>query len=99
VQFDRKHEFYRGSLTRPALVEALNEAHAELFVRLADLPDDLFGTSIGIFGSQVSYAQYLYGYVQHEAIHHGQWSIYAASGEYETPSLWRLQWGLGAGSA
>jgi hypothetical protein len=99
INFDRKHEFYHGALTRSALVLALGKTHAELVAELPGLPEDLFAPSIDFFGSRVSYAQYLYGYVQHEAIHHGQWSIYAASGGYETPSLWRLQWGLGAGAA
>jgi hypothetical protein len=51
---------------------------------------------IDFFGSQISDVDYLYGYVQHEAIHHGQWSLYAAQGGHATPDLWRLQWGLGA---
>lgn len=99
VDFARKHEFYDGALTRSALVEALNKRNAQLVDRLTDLPQDLFRPCIEFFGNNTSYAQYLYGYVQHESIHHGQWSLYAASAGYETPPLWRLQWGLGAGAA
>jgi len=96
VRFDRKHAHYNGDLTRIALLDALNEKHTDLLTLLETLPDDLFAPSIDFFGNQASYAQYLYGYVQHEAIHHGQWSVYAAAAGYETPSLWRLQWGLGS---
>ena len=99
VEFDRKHDFYDGALTRRALVSALNKAHTDLVAQLADLPADLFEPSIDFLGNRVSHAQFLYGYVQHEAIHHGQWSLYAASGGYETPAIWRLQWGLSAGAA
>lgn len=27
-------------------------------------------------------------------IHHGQWSLYAAFGGFETPPSWKLNWGL-----
>jgi len=94
VDFARKHAFYDGALTRNALVDGLRVKHTELMNLLADLPADLFVPSIEFFGHRASYAQYLYGYIQHEAIHHGQWSLYAAAAGYPTPSLWRAQWGL-----
>lgn len=97
MDFSRKHDFYKGSLTRRELIDALSEKHAELLVLLAEVPEDLDRPQIDFFGNQVSYLDYLYGYVQHEAIHHGQWSLYAAVAGYETPEPWRLQWGLGAG--
>lgn len=99
VDFARKHEFYTGALTRSALLAALEARHSELMSRLSDIPDDPYRSHIGFFGNDVSYAQYLYGYVQHEAIHHGQWSIYAASAGYDPPPTWRVQWGLEAGAA
>jgi hypothetical protein len=33
-------------------------------------------------------------FVQHEAIHHGQWSIYASLAGFDTPLSWRASWGL-----
>jgi uncharacterized damage-inducible protein DinB len=98
VDFRRKHEYHEGLLTRASLVEALDCKHAELLALLSDLPEDLFRPQVDFYGSLVSTAQYLYGYIQHEAIHHGQWSLYAAAAGYETPALWRLQWGLAAGA-
>jgi hypothetical protein len=32
--------------------------------------------------------------IQHEAIHHGQWSVYASLAGFETPLSWRNEWGL-----
>jgi hypothetical protein len=55
--------------------------------------------SIDFFGRQISPAGYFYTWVQHEAIHHGQWSLYAAFGKFDVPKLWSIQWGLGAGFA
>lgn len=96
VSFGSKHTFYGGGLTRPELKHALEQKHTELLALLAKVPSDLERPQIDFFGKQVSYVDYLYSYVQHEAIHHGQWSLYAALAGYETPTLWRVQWGLGA---
>lgn len=32
--------------------------------------------------------------IQHEAIHHGEWSVYASLAGFETPRLWKVNWGL-----
>lgn len=98
IDFGRKHEHYKGGLDRRSLMKALAEKHEELLALLSGIPDDLERPQIDFFGSRVSYVDYLWGYVQHESIHHGQWSLYAAHGGYQTPELWRVQWGLGAGS-
>jgi uncharacterized damage-inducible protein DinB len=99
VDFAEKHKFYEGPLTRGALVDALDQRHSELLSLLRGLPADPYRARIDFFGNEVSCAQYLYGYVQHEAIHHGQWSIYAASAGYEPPAIWRLEWGLAVEAA
>lgn len=99
VSFGRKHAFYDGGLERGALLDALHARHVELVSSLSDVPSDIERPQIDFFGRQVSYVDYLYVYIQHEAIHHGQWSLYAASAGYETPQLWRVQWGLGSGTA
>ncbi len=98
IDFSRKHEHYSGGLGREELTSALAEKHADLQRILSELPEELDVPVIDFFGRQVSHIDYLYGYVQHEAIHHGQWSIYAAHGKFEPPELWRTAWGLGAGS-
>ena len=42
----------------------------------------------------ISLEQFTYIILQHEAIHLGEWSVYAALAGFETPLMWRLQWGL-----
>lgn len=96
IEFGRKHSFYDGDLTRDGLLAALDRTNDDLLTLLADAPGDIVAPRIDFFGNKVSFADCLSGYVQHEAIHHGQWSLYAAHGGYPTPDLWRLQWGLGA---
>ena len=99
VDFSRKHEHYSGGLARDDLVPALTEKHEELLAILDDAerleaPD----FAIDFFGRPLDFSGYSYVPVQHEAIHHGQWSLYAAHGGFETPALWRSAWGLGAGA-
>ena len=99
VDFSRKHEHYSGGLTRDELVPALANKHDELLAILQDdarleAPD----FTIDFFGRPENFAQYSYTMVQHEALHHGQWALYAAHGGYAVPSIWRIEWGLGAGS-
>jgi hypothetical protein len=45
-------------------------------------------------GTPFTFAQFTWEFVQHEAIHHGQWSLYAALAGFETPLSWRTSWGL-----
>ena len=49
---------------------------------------------IDFFGRAFSFADVTYTIVQHEAIHHGQWSVYALRGGFQTPRTWRVEWGL-----
>jgi hypothetical protein len=98
VDFARKHEHYSGSLERQALVEALLAKYRELNALLDALAPTLAEPAIDLFGRSITPADLAYTCVQHEAIHHGQWSLYAAHAEFEVPDLWRIQWGLGAGA-
>jgi uncharacterized damage-inducible protein DinB len=97
VDFSRKHEHYSGGLARQALLEALEVKHLELISMLDSLAATLDAPAIDLFGRSITPADLAYTCVQHEAIHHGQWSLYAAHGGFPVPELWRIQWGLGAG--
>ena len=91
VDWSRRHEHYRGPLTRDALLEGLEQQQAVLLTTLETVdPDgtwDWSGTpfSLGLVAAE---------FVQHEAIHHGQWSVYAELGGFATPISWRSSWGL-----
>jgi hypothetical protein len=39
-------------------------------------------------------ALFTWEFVQHQAIHHGQGSIYASLAGFDTPLSWRASWGL-----
>jgi hypothetical protein len=49
---------------------------------------------IHFFGRAFSFGALSHTMVQHEALHHGQWRIYAALAGFETPSSWQFEWGL-----
>ena len=85
TDFSRKHDYYTGTLTREALVSGLEEKQTSLMKILEDV-DWLDAPGLAV---------YSYVMVQHEAIHHGQWSLYAAQSGFPVPPLWTLEWGLG----
>lgn len=91
VDWTRKHEHYAGALTREALLAALDDKQQRLLAMLetvdADAPIDWGGTPF-------TFADFTWEFVQHEAIHHGQWSIYASLAGFNTPLSWRTSWGL-----
>jgi uncharacterized damage-inducible protein DinB len=95
VDFGRKHAQYTGPLERAALVEALRTKDAELGQLLERIAQEPAGARIiEFFDMRPDVGRYLATMTQHEALHHGQWSLYAALGGFETPPLWRLGWGL-----
>ena len=89
VDWTRKHEHYVGPLTREALLGALDDKQRNLLATLEtiDAPIDWDGTPF-------TFALFTWEFVQHEAIHHGQWSIYASHAGFDTPLSWRSSWRL-----
>jgi uncharacterized damage-inducible protein DinB len=90
AEFARKHEHYTGGLEREELTEALLLKHEQLLSILAGLDED---AEIEFLGRQFPFVELAYVMVQHEAIHQGQWSLYASLAGLETPLMWRLNWG------
>ncbi len=86
VDWTRKHEHYAGPLTREALLAALDGQQRRLLATLETVDLDL---SIDWDGTPFTFALFTWEFVQHEAIHHGQWSIYAALAGFDTPLGWR----------
>jgi hypothetical protein len=91
ADFARKHEQYRGGLSREELIPALIRKHKEMMNVVSAIDD---GTKIEFMGKTLEFPEFAHVIVQHESIHLGQWSIYAALAGFETPMLWKLNWGL-----
>lgn len=91
VDWTRKHDHYRGPLTRPALLSALDEKQHRLITILETLDTT---TRIDWDGTPFTFAHFTWEFVQHESIHHGQWSIYASLAGFDSPLSWRSSWGL-----
>lgn len=94
TDFGQKHSHYAGPLDRDSLVAALHQKDRVLDEVLAAIPPESEDDYIIEFYGQNPLAAYLNTFIHHEAIHHGQWSAYAAFGGYETPQSWKLNWGL-----
>jgi hypothetical protein len=91
VDWARRHEHYVGPLTREALLDALDDKQRRLCETLKSVdvvaPIDWDGTPF-------TFAIFTWEFVQHEAIHHGQWGLYASLAGFDTPLSWRASWGL-----
>ena len=91
VDFSKKHQHYQGAMTREALLRALAEKQRDLLTILETVDTNV---SIDFFGNRFTFGDFAFTVIQHEAIHHGQWSIYASLGGFQTPASWRNEWGL-----
>ncbi|HEX3645439.1 MAG TPA: DinB family protein, partial [Vicinamibacterales bacterium] len=91
VDWARRHEHYAGPLSREALLDALDDQQRRLCETLKSVDVD---APIDWDGTPFTFAIFTWEFVQHEAIHHGQWSLYASLGGFDTPLSWRASWGL-----
>jgi hypothetical protein len=91
VDWTRKHAHYRGPPTRAPLLAALEEKQQRLLEILETVDTE---APIDWDGTAFTFANFTWEFVQHEAIHHGQWSVYASLAGFETPLSWRSSWGL-----
>jgi len=81
LDWSRRHEYYTGALTKEALIGALDDKQRQLIATLETVDVDV---SIDFGGTAFTFALFAWEFVQHEAIHHGQWS----------PLSWRTSWGM-----
>ena len=91
VDWTRKHDHYVGPLTRAALLAALDGQQRRLLGTLDTFDVD---ATIDWDGTPFTFAAFTWEFVQHEAIHHGQWSLYASLAGFDTPLSWRTSWDL-----
>ncbi len=91
ADWSRKHEHYTGGLSRDELMRAVAEKNDELGATLDRTNDDLV---VEFIGRPFTFGEFAHVMTQHEAIHQGQWSLYASLAGFETPLSWRLNWGL-----
>jgi uncharacterized damage-inducible protein DinB len=89
ADWSKSAEHYSGPLTREALLEALEDMQRHFLAALESVEADApiyFGETTFTFDN------FLCEMIQHESIHHGQWSVYAALGGFETPRSWQTGW-------
>lgn len=91
VDWSASHSHYAGPLEREPLLEALARQQDRLLELLSSVDP---GITIDWDGFPYSFDLFAGEFVQHESIHHGQWSVYAAVGGFDTPTSWHDMWGL-----
>jgi len=95
VDFTLKNKCYSGGMAREPLLQALHQTDAEL-LRALDSWDHrgLKAFAVDFYGANMGFGEYTATMIQHEAIHQGQWTLYAALGDFETPIGWKENWNL-----
>jgi uncharacterized damage-inducible protein DinB len=95
VDFSKKPEHYSG----PLLKDPIREAFKTMDARYKDTFEVLKQRGISdfrlsFFGVNMSFTEYTHIIIQHECMHIGMWSTYAAFGEFELPDSWKNEWGF-----
>lgn len=94
IDFARKSEFTPNGTDAASLVQALGKQDAVLHSHLDRLRDDPDAFSIDWYGAELGLSGFGAVFIQHEALHHGQWTAHTALGGFPTPTGWILNWGL-----
>jgi uncharacterized damage-inducible protein DinB len=94
IDFARKPEFTPARDDAASLVKALAEQDAVLHAHLEQLRADPDRFSIHWYGTDLGISGFGAVFIQHEALHHGQWAAHTALGGFPTPTGWILNWGL-----
>ena len=94
VDFSGKESYYEGPVDAPSLIAGLRAADDELADLLAQIRRNGDEFEIDWYGNLLGIAGYGAVFVQHEALHHGQWVVHARLGGFPTPIGWLLNWGL-----
>jgi uncharacterized damage-inducible protein DinB len=89
VDWSSRDDRYTGALTRDDLLSALDAKQREFLAALETV--DVVAP-IWYGETAFTFDNFLCEVIQHESIHHGQWSVYAAVGGFETPQSWKTGW-------
>jgi hypothetical protein len=90
----QKHRLYSGSLRRDDILAALNQRDGELRELLKDPKLRTPKYSVDFWGTSMSFNEFTHVMLQHEALHHGIWTGYAAAADFALPESWQNDWSL-----
>lgn len=95
LDWSRKKASFAGDLDKASIVTSLRNHDADLSVLLNDLTlDDLRDRRVDLHDNRVGVVEFTHVILHHEALHQGQWTMYARLGGWELPSSWQSGWGL-----
>lgn len=94
---EEHYSFYSGDSSRAALIEALIEKDQELTNVLQSIEGaeiESFKLELLPMNISLGFSEYCHIILQHEALHHGEWSLYAAFGGFQAPRSWKENWDI-----
>ena len=84
VNFGKKHSFYSGALSRDELMAALHSSTENIQSVLAGMEcENLNEFRSNYYGESMTFIEHFSAMTCHEALHRGQWSLYAALSKKE----------------
>lgn len=91
---ESKKEHYSGDLTRGNILAGLRLQDTQLDQVLERITADVMNHKVEAFGLSMGFTEFTHVMLQHEAMHQGLWSLYAALGGFKTPKEWQENYGL-----
>ena len=94
LNWSLKKDSYDGPLDKAMIVASLRDHDADLDALLGEVySSDLRDRKIDLHDNRVGVVEFTYVILHHEAVHQGQWAMYAKLGGWELPPRWRFSWG------
>lgn len=88
-----KKKSYAGSTERTDLIRAIKDRDTKLTELLNNDKYIASDYRVDFFGTPMTFSEFTHVLIQHESVHHGMWSVYAALAGFEAPKSWRDDWG------
>jgi hypothetical protein len=94
VDFSHKAQYTPDGTSRHEILAALEHRDADLAAHIDALRPRTSSWTVEWFGNRIGVAGFGAVFIQHEALHHGQWAVHAHLSGAPVPIGWLLNWGL-----
>jgi DinB superfamily len=94
VDMSHKAQYTPAGTGKDEILAALGHRDADLGVHLDQLRPQAASWKVEWYGNRLGIAGFGAVFIQHEALHHGQWALHAHLNGSSVPIGWLLNWGL-----
>jgi hypothetical protein len=94
VDMSHKARYTPEATETDVILAALDSMDGDLRRQLDGMRPHATSWTTEWFGSRIGVAAFGAVFIQHEALHHGQWAVHAHLARSPVPIGWLLNWGL-----